>query len=36
MVDELRALDVNALTPIEALNTLYELRQKAVHAHERG
>jgi DNA mismatch repair protein MutS len=36
VVDELRALDVNALTPIEALNTLYELRQKAVHAHERG
>jgi DNA mismatch repair protein MutS len=36
VVDELRALDVNALTPIEALNTLYELRQKAVHARERG
>jgi len=27
---------VNALTPIEALNTLYELRQKAVHDHELG
>jgi DNA mismatch repair protein MutS len=29
VVDELKALDVNALTPIQALNILNELKEKA-------
>ncbi len=29
LVEELRALDVNAMTPMEALNTLFTLREKA-------
>lgn len=29
LVEELRALDVNAMTPMDALNTLYTLREKA-------
>ena len=29
LVEELRALDVNAMSPIEALNALFTLREKA-------
>jgi DNA mismatch repair protein MutS len=36
VVDELKALDVNAMTPIEALNALYALQKKAVHAKKHG
>jgi DNA mismatch repair protein MutS len=28
LVDELKALDVNSLTPIEAINKLYEWKRK--------
>ncbi|HXE56496.1 MAG TPA: DNA mismatch repair protein MutS [Gemmatimonadales bacterium] len=36
MVEELRALDVNALTPLEALNRLAELQRRAAASRERG
>jgi DNA mismatch repair protein MutS len=29
LIEEIRALDVDALSPLEALNKLYELKQKA-------
>jgi DNA mismatch repair protein MutS len=29
VVDELRALDVNVLSPLEALNKLFELKKRA-------
>ena len=32
LVEEIRALDVMAMTPIEALNTLFTLREKARRA----
>jgi len=31
-VEEIRALDVMAMTPIDALNTLFALREKARRA----
>jgi len=32
VVDELRALDVESLSPLEAITKLYELKQKATGA----
>ena len=29
LVEELRALDVNSMTPMDALNALFQLREKA-------
>jgi len=33
-LDELLKLDLNSLTPLEALNKLYELQKKAKEASE--
>jgi DNA mismatch repair protein MutS len=29
LIDEIKALDVDSLSPLEALNKLYELKQRA-------
>jgi hypothetical protein len=29
LIEEIKALDVDSLSPLEALNKLYELKQKA-------
>lgn len=34
LLEELRALDVNSLTPIEAINKLYEWKKRFTNSHE--
>jgi DNA mismatch repair protein MutS len=36
MLDELKELDVNSLSPIEALNKIYEWQKKFVTKEKKG